>query len=112
METGDIPRNQPQPWEPEQNSLRLAVLGKLLEELGECSAVAARCIIQGLDEIDPFSQKINRHRLEDELADCTALILLASHVLELDSLKMNDRAELKITFLESWLSRFEENNRE
>lgn len=46
-------------WIPTTDLLQLRRLGKLGEELNELGAVASRCIIQGLYEIDPASNKIN-----------------------------------------------------
>lgn len=62
------------PWMPEQDQLRLAALGKLVEEAAELAGRAARCIIQGIDEIDPDSGRTNRAELEREIADVQACI--------------------------------------
>ena len=43
------------PWQPERDPIRLAILGKLLEELAEAQAIVARCIIQGIDESEPVT---------------------------------------------------------
>lgn len=61
-------------WEVTTDPLTLRRLGKLGEELGELGNVASRCIIQGLDEVDPGTGKVNRQRLADELADVQAQI--------------------------------------
>ena len=61
-------------WLPEQDRHRLAVLGKLVEELNECSARAARCITHGIDETDPDTGRTNRAELEREIADVMACI--------------------------------------
>lgn len=50
----------PNPWHPISDPVDLKHLGKLSEELGECSAAVARCIIQGIDECEPVTGKINR----------------------------------------------------
>jgi len=62
------------PWFPEQDRVRLAVLGKLIEELNEMSARAARCIIHGLDETDPDTGRLNRDELAREAADVKACL--------------------------------------
>lgn len=62
------------PWMPEQNQIRLAVLGKLIEECNELAGRAARCIIQGLDETDPASGRLNSEELAREMADVEACI--------------------------------------
>lgn len=56
-------------WHVEEDQRRLRRLGKSLEEVSELGAVLARCIIQGIDEIDPSSGKTNRLRLQEEVAD-------------------------------------------
>ncbi|HEV7278432.1 MAG TPA: hypothetical protein VGN80_19295 [Devosiaceae bacterium] len=76
MSTGEI-----NPWFPEQDQLRLAVLGKLIEECNELSARAARCIIQGVAERDPASGLPNLFELEKEAADVLACIAIAGESL-------------------------------
>lgn len=68
-------------WMPEQDRLRLAWLGKLIEECNELSARAARCIMQGLDALDPKSFNANRFELAREMADVTACIQFAEEQL-------------------------------
>ncbi|PZQ82691.1 MAG: hypothetical protein DI549_10970 [Ancylobacter novellus] len=72
------------PWMPEQDRIRLAVLGKLAEECNELGARAARCIIQGIDEADPASNRSNRAELAREIADVIACTEVAIEVLTLD----------------------------
>ncbi len=60
------------PWMPEQDRIRLAMLGKLIEELGEATQRAARCITHGIDETDPDTGRTNREELEREIADVRA----------------------------------------
>lgn len=62
------------PWMPEQDQIRLAVLGKLIEECNELAGRSARCIIQGIDEADPTSGRTNLAELEREIADVMACI--------------------------------------
>jgi hypothetical protein len=69
------------PWFPEQDRVRLAVLGKLIEECNELAGRAARCIIQGLDERDPATGRKNREELGREMSDVTACIHMAEEVL-------------------------------
>lgn len=71
------------PWRPEQDLIRLATLGKLAEELAEASQRVARCIIHGIDEIDPDTGRSNRAELERELADVKACIMVAQDTLPL-----------------------------
>jgi hypothetical protein len=72
------------PWMPEQNRIRLAVLGKLVEECNELAARATRCIIQGIDERDPETERPNRAELEREIADVSACIETAVDMLHLN----------------------------
>ena len=74
-----------QPWYVEIDSQRLRRFGKTLEELGELQAVVARCIIQGIDEVDPSSQKTNRLRLEEEIADAYAQLFILEERFNLDT---------------------------
>jgi hypothetical protein len=71
------------PWMPETNQIKLAVLGKLVEECNELSGRAARSIIQGLDENDPSTGRTNREELEREIADVEACIAIAKLNLQL-----------------------------
>ncbi len=64
------------PWFPEKDPVRLAVLGKLAEELSECAARVSRCIIQGIEEIDPDTGRSNHYELRKELADVAACFKL------------------------------------
>lgn len=59
-------------WVPTTDLMMLRRMGKLLEEMHELGAVAARCIIQGIDEVDPGSGVVNRERLWREVADVYA----------------------------------------
>lgn len=96
------------PWHVETCPLRKRHLGKSLEELGELSAVIARCIIQGIDEIDPSSGKINRVRLHEEIADVYAQMSLLEKVFHLDTFAIYLRAERKVRNMEEWNKLLEE----
>ncbi len=102
MLTKDIPRNAYQPWQPMTNPRDLKTLGKLLEELGECSAAASRCLIQGIDEAEPKTGYLNRYWLQDELADVLANIELVVKQFNLDWRGIADRADLKVPLLLAW----------
>lgn len=94
--------NGPNPWQPETDQLRLAVLGKLAEEASECATAAARCMIQGIDECEPVTGKSNREWLEDEIADVIAQTRRASEALGLDIGRIMDRAKAKEAFTKQW----------
>ena len=91
-----------QKWTPTTDSLQLRRFGKLGEELGELQAVAARCIIQGIDEIDPSSGRPNRDRLEDEIADVYAQLNVLINDLELDYLYILRRTQSKVGSMRKW----------
>lgn len=59
---------EPNPWQPISDPIDLAHLGKLGEELNEAGAAVNRCIIQGLDGVEPITGKVNRERIVDMLA--------------------------------------------
>jgi len=92
----------PSPWHPMSNPVDLKHLGKLLEELGEASAATSRCLIQGIKENDPVTDKPNIEWLEDELADVVANINLCSLRFGLDEDRMNKRMERKMWHLKRW----------
>lgn len=70
-------------WMPEQDQHRLAVLGKLIEELNEASKAAARCIIHGIEQTDPGTGRTNKQELQRELDDVTAAMFVARERLQL-----------------------------
>src|SRR4051812_36337432 len=84
METTDIPTQALSEWQPITNKHNLAALGKLGEEASELCSAICRCIIQGMDELEPTTGKPNRQWLEEEIADVMALTTLAIQELDLD----------------------------
>lgn len=90
------------PWSPIKDPMDLAILGKLGEECGELIAAISRCIIQGVDEREPVSGKINRDWLMEEVADVRANILLTLQHFNLDEERMHDRTEKKLHHLRDW----------
>lgn len=90
------------PWQPETSQYKLAVLGKLAEEGSEVATAAVRCIIQGTDEREPVTGKLNREWLEDEIADVMAQCLLAIRGLKLDVARINKRAIGKMDYTGAW----------
>lgn len=98
----------PSRWIPEQNLKRLAVLGKLIEELCEAGARAARCIIQGIDESDPKTRQINREALQEEIADVIALAHVNIKFFDLDKDAIMRRAVEKEEHKEAWIALLDE----
>lgn len=89
-------------WHHTTNSTEIRRFGKLLEECGELVNVAARCIIQGIDEIDPGTGRVNRARLEDELADVSAQVVATVDMLDLDFEQIQARAFTKLDLMREW----------
>jgi NTP pyrophosphatase (non-canonical NTP hydrolase) len=92
----------PNPWHPMSDPVDLKHLGKLGEELGECSAAVSRCIIQGIDEAEPVTGKINREWLEDEVADVIANIGLVMEHFNLNVDRIERRSFTKVDQLKAW----------
>lgn len=92
------------PWQPIDSPLDVAFLGKLLEELGECISAVSRCLIQGINEAEPVTGKLNRRWLEDEIADITACIALVADRYNLDTSRVASRVVRKVEHLEQWHS--------
>ncbi len=90
------------PWVPMTNLLDLKHIGKLIEELGECVSAAARCQIQGIDEREPTTGKLNREWLEDEIADVTNNLQLVTEHFNLDVVKIRTRVSKKRAMLKEW----------
>lgn len=62
------------PWKPEPDLMTHQVIGKAAEEASELAGILARILIQGLDERDPGTGRLNRDALVDEMSDVTAAI--------------------------------------
>lgn len=93
----------PSPWHPMRDPVDLKTLGKFLEELGECTAAASRCLIQGsVDAEDPITGKLNRVWLEDEIADVIANANLVKTRFKLNKDRMDERIRMKMAHLITW----------
>lgn len=92
------------PWHPMKDPVDLKTLGKFNEELGECIAAASRCMIQGVNEAEPVTGKINREWLEDEIADIYAGAALTIDRFGLDTARIRVRMQRKIEHLKQWHS--------
>lgn len=90
------------PWHPMTSPIDLKTLGKFTEELGECIAAASRCMIQGIDEAEPVTGKINREWLEDEIADVYAGLSLTVDRFGLNTARIRARMFRKIEHLKQW----------
>lgn len=92
----------PNPWHPMTDAVDLKHLGKLGEECGELSAAISRCIIQGIDEAEPVTGKVNRQWLEEEIADVLANIELNIERFKLDRAAIAVRSKKKRKHLTIW----------
>lgn len=92
----------PSPWHPMKDPVDLKTLGKFVEELGECVAATSRCVIQGIDEAEPVTGKINRTWLEDEIADVYAGLSLTVDRFGLNTVRIRARMQRKIEHLKQW----------
>lgn len=95
-------------WIPTTDLKVLRRVGKAQEELNELGCVLARVIIQGIDEIDPGSGKVNRQRLQDEIADVYTQLQLMESQFELDSYAITDRCVEKRRQMDEWEALFDE----
>ena len=98
----EIPDAAYQPWHPMTDPVDLKVVGKLIEELGECISAAARCQIQGIDEVEPVTKYPNRLWLEDEIADVQCCIKIAVEHFGLDVNRIDVRQDRKQPLLLAW----------
>lgn len=105
IETADHLRDA-NPWQAEPDPVVLAVLGKLVEELGELQAAAARCIIQGMAGFHPVTGKPNVEWLMEEHADVRNMMnhLLLRMPLDADDLNAyRQRVKRKDQHIKQWL---------
>lgn len=91
-----------QPWQPMKSKKGLKVLGKLAEEAGELIAAVSRCVIQGPLGTEPVSKKMNKHWLEDEIADVLAGVELTINHFKLNREYIEGRKQKKIQHLRVW----------
>jgi len=84
------------------NPTDLKTLGKLGEELGECISAISRCLIQGIDECEPVTGKLNRLWLQEEIADVLAGLGLTIERFEPDKDFIQRRVVKKMEQLRVW----------
>lgn len=103
FEPATYPTSSYNPWQPMSVPKDLKHMGKLLEELGELSGAASRCLIQGLDAVEPVTLKLNRLWLEEEeIADVLANVDLVVSHFKLNSKFIHERITAKRTRLKTW----------
>jgi len=91
-------------WQPMQDPSDIRHLTKLLEELGELTAAASRCLHQGMDGKEPVTGRVNRQWLEDEAADVRAVMIAVQGHFHLDKTQMAERVIWKFSKLREWLN--------
>lgn len=94
-------------WFVEASKKAIRRFGKFGEELNELGAVTNRCIIQGINEIDPSSGKTNKRRLEEEIADVLAQINLSVPQFNLDLAFIQARTAEKERQMAEWEALFD-----
>jgi len=99
MKTEDIGTRY-SPWKPEQDPARQAILGKTQEELCELGIAIARCQIQGIDEVNPTTQEINRNELADKLDDAEVMIKILREEFKIQ--RNFDRQHRKYRVQQAW----------
>lgn len=104
MDTSDIPVIPDSDWQPITDKVDLAVLGKLGEELSECGTALWRCVIQGIDECEPVTNKLNRDWLMDEIADVEAMLVHVKEHFKLDRERIRKRRIRKYVFKLQWFT--------
>jgi hypothetical protein len=92
----------PSAWRPMTDPLDLMHLGKLGEEANELGAAVSRCLIQGVDECEPVTGKLNRDWLQDEIADVLCNMQLVIEHFNLDDESIYVRSEKKRAYLKQW----------
>ena len=90
------------PWVPMTRPIDLKHLGKLGEEASELGSAISRCLIQGIDEKEPTTGKLNRDWLRDEIADVLANIGLVIAHFDLDLEAIDKRVMRKADGLRQW----------
>lgn len=93
---------QMNPWHPITDPLQLKLLGKLGEESGELTSAVLRCIIQGMNEKEPTTGKVNKKWLEQEIGDVLAGIEMVSAHYDLDHEFILERKHFKMQLLKQW----------
>lgn len=96
------------PWRPMSRPIDIKVVGKGLEELGEGVAAWARCLIQGIDEVEPVTKKPNRQWAEEEIADILANLGLMVRHFGMDLERIEARARRKAGALRTWHAMLDE----
>lgn len=79
---------------------------RMQSAIGNAINVASRCVIQGIDEIDPGSGVRNRDRLERAIAGIEHACLVLTAAMELSPLQIVMRAAHKERLMQTWEGMF------
>lgn len=90
-------------WIPTTDTTELKVLGKFLEELGECSNATARVLIHGIGEFQPGTEESNSKWLQDEISDVLATAALVVEYYSLNETELEQRITKKYNYLKEWM---------
>lgn len=90
------------PWMPITDPVRLALFGKLGEELNEAGSAICRTIIQGTCGRNPKDGKLNIDWLQEEIADVQACINLVKDTFVMNGKTFDDRVNRKMEHLRKW----------
>lgn len=101
---GETPKEDPliNPWVPMTNPKDLKHLLKLGEEASELISAIFRCTMQGIDEREPITGKVNRAWLEEEIADTLANLQLNIEHFGLNKSVIQLRMDRKIEGYRKW----------
>lgn len=99
--TGNEPEYEP--WVPIDDKTDLKHGLKGIEEFGELISAMARCLMQGIDEVEPVTKKSNRLWLNEEMADAQLLMDMIGNRFNLDYRFMQKRQDSKRKRLINWL---------
>jgi hypothetical protein len=77
-------------------------IGVLIEKIGSLNQVVGKILAYGLNADHPDNQGILKHRLEQEIADLTAIIDRVTILEELDKIKIDERICKKLATFKEW----------
>lgn len=92
------------PWQPANDPIEVAFWGKALEELGELSAIISRCMIQGVNECEPSTGKLNKSALAEEIADVKAMIEIIMTFNNIPEFVLDERMAHKKAKFHRWIN--------
>lgn len=84
------------------HAVRTDHLNELNRACGGLVSASSRCLIQGVDEAEPVTGRVNRNWLENAAADVRAWIELCEEHFSLDCARITARASKKKLHLQKW----------